>query len=59
MNKLFRSSFSTSSRLFIPKILEDTGILNQESFEVSDLDLNLGDWNIPKVPTNHISLLGP
>ena len=54
MNRLFRSSSSTSSRSSIPEILEDIGILNSESYEVLDLDLNLGDWNIPKVPTNQI-----
>ena len=54
MNNLFRSSSSTSSRSSIPKIPEDTGILNFENYEVVDLDLSLGDWNIPKVPTNQI-----
>jgi len=52
MNNLFRSSSSTSSRSPIPEIQEDTGILNFENNEVVDLDLSLGDWNIPKVPTN-------
>ena len=54
MNRLFRSSSSTSSRLSIPKIPEDIGILNLKSYEVPDLDLNLGDWNMPKVPTNQV-----
>ena len=54
MNNLFRSSSSTSSRSSIPKIPKDTGILNSENYEVVDLDLSLGDWNIPKVPTNQI-----
>ena len=54
MNNLFKSSSSTSSRSSIPKILEDTGIFNSESNELLDLDLNLEDWNIPKVPTNQI-----
>ena len=54
MNRLFRSSSSTSPKSSIPEIPEDTGILNSESYKVPDLDLNLGDWNIPKVPTNQI-----
>ena len=54
MNNLFRSSSSTSSRSSIPEIPEDTGILNSESYELPDLDLNLEDWNIPKVSTNQI-----
>ena len=54
MNNLFKSSSSTSSRSSIPKILEDTGIFNSESNELLDLDLNLEDWNIPKVPINQI-----
>ena len=29
-------------------------ILNSESYQLSDVDLKLGDWNIPKVPTNQI-----
>ena len=54
MNNLFKSGSSTSSRSSIPKILEDTGIFNSESNELLDLDLNLEDWNIPKVPINQI-----
>ena len=55
MNRLFRSGSSTSSRSSIPEIAtKDTGILNSESYEVPNLDLNLGDWNIPKVPANQI-----
>ena len=54
MNRLFRSSSSTSSRSTIPEIPEDTRILNSESYEILDLDLNLGDWNIPKILANKI-----
>ena len=54
MNRVFRSNLSTSSRSSIPEIPEDTEILNSESYELPDLDLNLEDWNIPKVPTNQI-----
>ena len=54
MNNLFKSSSSTSSRSSIPEILEDTGIFNSESNELLDWDLNLEDWNIPKVPINQI-----
>ena len=54
MNRLFRSSSSTSSRSTIPEIPEDTRILNSKSYEIPDLNLNLGDWNIPKVPINQI-----
>ena len=54
MNRLFRSNSSTSSRSSIPEIPEETGILNSESYELSYVDLRLGDWNIPKVPTNQI-----
>ena len=54
MNRLFRSNSSTSSRSSIPKIPEETGILNSEAYELSDVDLRLEDWNIPKVPTNQI-----
>lgn len=54
MNKLFKSSSSTSSKSSILEIPEDTGILNLESFKVPDFDLNIRDWNIPKVPTNQI-----
>ena len=55
MNRLFRSGSSTSSRSSIPEIAtKDTGILNSKSYKIPDLDLNLGDCNIPKVPTNQI-----
>ena len=51
---MFRGNFSTSSRSSIPEIPEDTEILNSESYELPDLDLNLEDWNTPNVPTNQI-----
>ena len=54
MNRLFRSSSSISFWSSIPKIPEDTRILNSKSYEIPDLNLNLGDWNIPKVPINQI-----
>ena len=54
MNRLFRSNSPTSSRSSLLKIPQDTGILNSESYELSDVDLKLGDWNIPKVPTHQI-----
>ena len=55
MNRLFSSGSSTTSRSSIPEIpTKDTGILNSESYKIPDLDLNLGDCNIPKVPTNQI-----
>ena len=40
-----------SSLLEIP---QEDGILNFESYEVLDVDLKLGDWNIPKIPTHQI-----
>ena len=54
MNRLFRSNSSTNSRSSILEILEETRILNSKSHELSNVDLQLGDWNIPKVPTNQI-----
>ena len=60
MNRLFRSSSSTSLRSStsyrssLPKIPQEDGILNSESYQLSDVDLKLGDWNIPKIPTNKI-----
>ena len=57
MNRLFRSSSSTSirsSHSSLPKIPQDDEILNSESYQLSDTDLKLGDWNITKVPTNQI-----
>ena len=54
MNSLFRSNSSTSSRSSIPDIPEETGILNSKSYELLVVDLKLGDWNIPRVPTNQI-----
>ena len=54
MNRLFRSNSSTSQRSSLPEIPQDTGILNSENYELSDVDLKLGDWNIPKIPTHQI-----
>ncbi|KAK9999271.1 hypothetical protein SO802_018874 [Lithocarpus litseifolius] len=41
------TDLSRSSSL--PEIPQDAGILNSEDYELSDVDLKLGDWNIPKV----------
>ena len=57
MNRLFRSNSSTnvrSSHSLLPEIPQDEGILNSESYQLFNTDLKLGDWNIPKVPTNQI-----
>ena len=60
MNRLFRSSSSTtmrsstSHRSSLLEIPQEDGILNSESYQLSDVDLKLGDWNIPKIPTSHI-----
>ena len=54
MDRLFRSSSSTSMRLSLPEIPQEDGILNSESYELSDVDLKLGDWNIPKIPAHQI-----
>ena len=54
MNKVFRSNSSTNSRSSNPEILEDTWILISKTYELPNSDLNLEDWNIPKVPTNKI-----
>ena len=58
MNRLFRSNSSTNSRSSIPpsipEIPQDGGFLNSEEYSISDVDLKLGDWNIPKVPNNEI-----
>ena len=54
MNRLFRSNSSTSSRSSLPKIPQENDILNSKSYELSNVDLKLGDWNIPKVPTHQI-----
>ena len=36
----------------IPDIPADVGAINSETYELSDLDLDIGDWNIPKVATS-------
>ena len=58
MNRLFRSNSSTNSRSSIPpsipEIPQDGGFLNSEEYSISDVDLKLGDWNIPKIPNNEI-----
>ena len=54
MNRLFRSNSTTSHRSSLPEIPQEEGILNSEELELSDLDLKLGDWNIPRFPTHQI-----
>ena len=60
MNRLFRSSSSTSMRSStshrssLLEIPQEDGILNSEAYGLSDTDLKLGDWNIPKIPTHQI-----
>ena len=57
MNRLFRSNSSTSQRSSLPSLLEipqEAGILNSDNYELSEVDLKLGDWNIPKIPTHQI-----
>ena len=59
MNRwLSRSNSSTSSRSsippFIPKIPQEDGVINSEDYQLLDIDLKLGDWNIPKIPTSEI-----
>ena len=59
MNKwLSRSNSSTSSRSsippFIPEIPQEDGVINSEDYQLSDVDLKLGYWNIPKIPTSEI-----
>ena len=57
MNRLFRSNSSTSQRSSLPSLLEipqEAGILNSENYKLSYVDLKLGDWNIPKIPTHQI-----
>ncbi|KAK9998644.1 hypothetical protein SO802_018247 [Lithocarpus litseifolius] len=51
MSKLFRSN-STSSlasrSTSLPEISQKSGIIHSEEYEFSDVDLKLGDWNLPK-----------
>ena len=59
MNRwLFRSNSSTRSRSSIlpsiPEISQEEEIINSEDYQLSDVDLKLGDWNIPKTPTSEI-----
>ena len=49
-----RSDSSTSIRSSStdpPEIPVEDGTINSESYQLTDLDQKLGDWNIPKVPT--------
>ena len=59
MNRwLFRSNSSASSRSsippFIPEIPQEDRVINSEDYQLSDVDLKLGDWNIPKMSTSKI-----
>ncbi|KAL0015697.1 hypothetical protein SO802_002766 [Lithocarpus litseifolius] len=54
INRLFRnnSTSSLASRSSsLPEIPQEAGIINSEEYELSDVDLKLGEWNLPKVPT--------
>ena len=59
MNRwLFRSTSSTNFRSsilpFIPEIPQEDGVINSEDYQLLDVNLRLGDWNIPKMPTSEI-----
>ena len=58
MNRMFRRSDSStsirSSGTTLPEIPPDDGMINSESYQLSDLDQKLGDCNISKVPTNQV-----
>ena len=58
MNRMFKRSDSSSSirscSTTLLEIPQDDGTINSESYQLSDLDQKLGDWNIPKVPTNQV-----
>ncbi|KAL0008795.1 hypothetical protein SO802_010297 [Lithocarpus litseifolius] len=57
MNKLFRSNSTSniaSRSSTLPEIPQEVGIINFEENELSDVDLKLGEWNIPKVSTSEI-----
>ena len=55
---MFRRSDSSisirSSSTNPPEIPQEDGTINSESYQLSDLDQKLGDWNIPKVPTTQV-----
>ena len=55
---LSRSNSSASSRSsippFIPEIPQEDRVINLEDYQLSDVDLKLGDWNIPKMLTSEI-----
>ena len=58
INRMFRRSDSStsirSSSTSLPKIPQEDGTINSESYQLLDLDQKLGDWNIPKVPTTQV-----
>ncbi|KAK9994247.1 hypothetical protein SO802_023950 [Lithocarpus litseifolius] len=52
MSRLFRSNSTNSlaSRsTSLPEIPQETEIINSEGYEFSDVDLKLGEWNLPKI----------
>ncbi|KAI8560193.1 hypothetical protein RHMOL_Rhmol04G0236700 [Rhododendron molle] len=53
MSRLFRcnSSASSSSMASLSSIPD---IVNQEEYEYQDLNNDLGNWNIPKIPVKKI-----
>ena len=58
INRMFRRSDSPtsirSSSTNPPEIPQEDGTINSESYQLSDLDQKLGDWNIPKVPITQV-----
>ena len=58
MNRMFRRSDSStsikSSSTTLLEIPQDDGTINSESYQLSDLDQKLGDWNIHKIPTTQV-----
>ncbi|KAI8535415.1 hypothetical protein RHMOL_Rhmol10G0172200 [Rhododendron molle] len=48
MNRLFKCSSSASSSM--ASLSEIPDIVNKEEHEYQDLNIELGNWNIPKIP---------
>ncbi|KAI8547516.1 hypothetical protein RHMOL_Rhmol07G0201800 [Rhododendron molle] len=53
MNRLFRCNSSTS-RSSMASLSSIPDIVNQEEHEYQDLNNDLGNWNIPKIPVKEI-----
>ena len=51
MSRLFRSNSSISSQSSLTAI-PDT--VNEEEHEYQDLEIDLSNWNIPKIPIKEI-----